>query len=66
MWHVWGTGEVHTGVLWGDLVERDQLENLGVEGMMLLIGLQEVVCGSMDWISLIQDRDRWWVLVSAE
>jgi hypothetical protein len=66
MWHVWGTGEVHTGVLWGDLVERDQLENLGVEGMMLLIGLQEVVWGSMDWISLIQDRDRWWVLVSAE
>jgi len=36
MWNVWGTGEVHTGVLWGDLVERDHLENRGVEGMMLL------------------------------
>ena len=36
MWHVWGAGEVHTGLLWGDLVERDHLENLGVEGMMLL------------------------------
>jgi len=27
--------------------------------------LQEVGCGYMDWIGLAQDRDRWWVLVSA-
>ena len=25
--------------------------------------LQEVGCGSMDWIGLAQDRDRWWALV---
>jgi hypothetical protein len=27
--------------------------------------LQEVGCGYMDWIELAQDRDRWWMLVSA-
>ena len=27
--------------------------------------LQEVGCGYMDLIGLAQDRDRWWMLVSA-
>jgi hypothetical protein len=27
--------------------------------------LREVGWGNIDWIDLAQDRDRWWVLVSA-
>ena len=29
------------------------------------MGLQEVGCGYVDWIGLVQDRDRWRTLVSA-
>ena len=27
--------------------------------------LQEVACGSMDWIELAQDKNWWWALVTA-
>jgi hypothetical protein len=36
MWHVWATGEVHTGFGLGDLGEREQLVDLGVEGRLIL------------------------------
>jgi len=29
------------------------------------MNLQEVGCGCMDWIDVVQVRDRWWALVSA-
>ena len=34
--HVWGTREVHTGFLWGNLRERDHLEDPDIDGMILL------------------------------
>jgi hypothetical protein len=36
MWHVWETGEVHTGFWWGDLKERGCFEDPGVDGRMIL------------------------------
>jgi hypothetical protein len=36
MWHVWETGEVHAGYWWVDLNERDHLEDLGIDGMIIL------------------------------
>jgi hypothetical protein len=36
MWHVWDTGEVHTLFWWGDLTERDHLEDLGVDERVIL------------------------------
>jgi len=33
MWHLWETGEgVYRGFWWGDLKERDPLEDLGIDG----------------------------------
>ena len=29
------------------------------------VDIQEVGCGSMEWIDLAQDKDRWWALMNA-
>jgi hypothetical protein len=42
MWHIWETGEVHTGFWWGDLMERHHLENLDVGRMIILKGIFNV------------------------
>jgi len=33
---VWETGEVHTEFWWGDLRERDHLEDVGIGGRIIL------------------------------
>jgi hypothetical protein len=38
MWHVWETREVHIVFSWGDLWEREHLEDLGVGGRIILNG----------------------------
>jgi hypothetical protein len=55
---------VQTGVWWEDVRERDYSEYLGVNGN-IKTDLQEKGWGGMDWIDLIQDRDRWQALMKA-
>ena len=62
MYPVRETGEVCTGFWWADVRGRDHSEDLGVNGRIML---KEVGCGGMDWISLVQDRERWRELVNA-
>ena len=61
-----GTAEIYTGIWWGNLRERDNLEDPDVDGrIILMMDLQEVGCGCMDWFELVQNRDRWRALVNA-
>ena len=46
-------------------MERYQLEDLGVDGRIILRWLQEMGWEDMDWIYLAQDRKRWRTLVNA-
>jgi hypothetical protein len=36
MWHVWGRREEHAGAWWDILRERDTLEDLDVDGNIIL------------------------------
>jgi hypothetical protein len=36
VWHVWGRTEIHTGFWWRSLKEGDHLEDLDIDGSMLL------------------------------
>jgi len=36
MWHVWGTGDVQTEFWWRNMTERGHLEDLGVDGKIML------------------------------
>jgi hypothetical protein len=60
-----GKTEVHTGFCWGDLREGDQLGDPGVDGRIILKWIFKKWDGGMNWIELVQDRDRWRALVNA-
>ena len=53
MWHVWGReGGVHIGFWWGNLSERDHLEDLDVDGRTILeCTLKEIKMGRYELVS---------------
>ena len=56
----------YTGFWWGNLRERDHLEDPDVDGRIILRWIfRKWDGGGMDWIELAQDRDRWRALVTA-
>jgi len=61
-----GMGEVYRGFWWGNLRERDHLEDQGVDGRIILRWTyRKWRYGSMDWIELAQDMGRWRAIVKA-
>lgn len=60
MYHLWRRGELHTGFWWGTLGERDHLDDLGLDGRIILklIFKKWHSKGGMGWIHLAQDRGR--------
>ena len=54
---------MRTGFWWGNLRERNHLEDPGVDVIIILLWIFRKWDGKMDWIDLAQDRDRWRALV---
>jgi len=63
---VWGRGEVHKRFLWGNLRERDHLEELGVDGRIKLKCIFKKWNEGMNVIDLPQDRERYRAFVNSE
>jgi hypothetical protein len=57
--------EVHRGFWWGNPKERDHLEEWGIDWRILLKWIFMKGDGSLDWIDLGQNRERWRAVVIA-
>jgi hypothetical protein len=65
MWRVWGRGEAYTGFWWGNLSERDHSGDPDANGRIILRWIfRKWDLVRMDWIELVQDRDRWRAFVN--
>ena len=56
---------MYVGLWWGNLSERDHLKDRSRWEVNIKMDHQELGCGSMDWMDLAQDRDKWRALVNA-
>jgi len=62
---MWEGGEVRSGFWWGNLRERNHLEDLGAGKRIILKCIFKNWDGLMDWIDMAQDGDRLRALVNA-
>jgi hypothetical protein len=53
---------LHTGFWWGNLTERDHVEDVGVDGRIILKHTFKKWDWGIDWIDLNQDSS-WWLAV---
>jgi len=60
-----GRGDAYTGLWWGNLRERDRLEDPGLDGRIILRWIFRKWDVGVDWIELARDRGRWRALVNA-
>jgi len=63
MCYIWERGEMRTGSWLGSLLERDHLEDLGIEGRIILQLIFKKYLWSMHWIDLTKVRERWQAVV---
>jgi hypothetical protein len=56
----WGRIETYAEFWWGNLMEGDRLEDLSVDGRMILRRTDLTVKGRVDmaWLNQAQDRDK--------
>jgi hypothetical protein len=52
-------------VWWGNLRERGDLKDIGINGRIMLKCIIKCNGGGMDWTDLAQDMERWQTLVTA-
>jgi hypothetical protein len=67
MWHVIGTGYMRTGFWWGNLRERDHLEDLSVDGRIIFEWIfEEQFWEGVNWTDVARDKDRWRAVLITE
>jgi hypothetical protein len=64
--HVLGRTEKRTGFWWAKIKERDHLEDLGIDGRIILkTGRKEIVWEGMNLTDIAQNKDEWRAPVKA-
>jgi len=64
VWHLWGRGDLRTGVLVWKPEGKSPLGRLRNKGVILKWISRKYDGKSVDWIDLAKDRERWWPVVN--